>query len=110
MQLYRIFARPQGTAASVKALAAAMVAIAFVAVALGVLRVERQHEVLELGYRLAKASAARDDQQEIRRTLELERATLTAPERIRRLASELGMTTVAPDRIRVIHAHQVAQQ
>ena len=39
---------------------------------------------------------------EARRRLELEHATLTAPDRIRRLATELGMTPVAPDRIRVI--------
>ena len=29
-------------------------------------------------------------------------ATLTAPERIRRLATQLGMTTVAPDKIRIV--------
>ena len=30
-------------------------------------------------------------------------ATLTTPDRIRRLATELGMTTVAPDKIRIVH-------
>lgn len=103
MQLYRIFARPRGDAASVKATAFALVAVALVVVAFGVLRVERQHEVLELGYRLAKTSSQLDALREQRRGLEAERATLTAPDRIRRLASELGMTTVEPDKIRVIH-------
>ena len=62
----------------------------------------RQHEVLRLGYQLAKRSDNVKSLKEARRRLELERATLTAPDRIRRLATELGMTPVAPDRIRVI--------
>jgi cell division protein FtsL len=45
---------------------------------------------------------------EERRQLELEHATLSSPERIRRLATRLGMTPVAPDRIRVIGRGEVA--
>ena len=40
--------------------------------------------------------------QKLRSEDTLERATLTSPERIRRLALQLGMTPVAPDRIRII--------
>jgi cell division protein FtsL len=112
VQLYRLFARPGGPAAPVRAIAATLVALACLAVALGVLRVEREHEVLSLGYRIARASAHRDELREIRRRLELERAALTAPDRIRRLATSLGMTTVLPDKIRVVahapHAPQMA--
>jgi cell division protein FtsL len=105
VQLYRIFARRRGDAASVRAIAGTLVAFACVAVALGVLRVEREHEVLALGYQLAHESAHLDELREVRRRLELERAALTAPDRIRRLATTLGMTTVSPDRIRVVVRH-----
>jgi cell division protein FtsL len=108
VQLYRIFARRDRDAASIRAIAATLVAAAGIAVALGVLRVEREHEVLALGYQVARETAHEGELRETRRRLELERATLTAPDRIRRLATELGMTTVAPDRIRVIKSHPLA--
>jgi len=39
---------------------------------------------------------------EVKRQLELEYAVQSSPDRIRRLATQLGMTTVAPDKIRVV--------
>jgi cell division protein FtsL len=86
----------------VRSLVVALVVVASVVTALCLLRVERQHEVLRLGYRLSRASERVRVLHERRRELELERATLTAPDRIRRLALALGMTTVTPDRIRVV--------
>jgi hypothetical protein len=47
---------------------------------------------------------------EAKRALELERATLAAPDRIRRLATQLGMSPVSPDRIRVVSRHLRATQ
>ncbi len=67
-------------------------------------RVSRHHEVRELGYRLSKAQRRLTEQREVQRNLALERATLVAPERVRRLAMQLGMTPVPADRIRAIPA------
>lgn len=99
--IYRMFRRAEG-AASVRSVVIAMIVVAVTLTGVGVVRVSRQHEVLRLGYQLAKRADTVKGLKEARRRLELERATLTAPDRIRRLATELGMTPVAPDRIRVI--------
>jgi cell division protein FtsL len=96
-----MFKRAEG-AASVRSVVIAMIVVASTLTGVGVIRVTRQHEVLRLGYQLAKHSDEVKGLKEARRRLELERATLTAPDRIRRLATELGMTPVAPDRIRII--------
>ena len=101
VSLYRMFKRAEG-AASVRSVVIAMIVVAVTLTGVGVVRVSRQHEVLRLGYQLAKRADDVKGLKEARRRLELERATLTAPDRIRRLATELGMTPVAPDRIRVI--------
>ena len=66
MQLYRIFARRDCDAASIRAIAMTLVAAAGIAVALGVLRVEREHEVLSLGYQVARETA---HEGELRETL-----------------------------------------
>lgn len=110
--MYRIFRRPDGSAPSVRIVIVAMVLIALMITAVGVVRVTRQHEVLRLGLELSKKSDEVRKLRETRRQLELELATLTAPDRIRRLATQLGMTTVAPDKIRVIVAkpNKVAQR
>lgn len=103
--MYRIFRRPDGgEAPSVRIVIIAMVLAAVVVVAVAVIRVTRQHEVLRLGLDLSKQSEDVRKLRETRRQLELELATLTAPDRIRRLATQLGMTTVTPDKIRVIVA------
>ncbi len=102
--MYRIFRRPDGEAPSVRIVIVAMVLVALMLTAIGVIRVTRQHEVLRLGLELSNQSEDVRRLRETRRQLELELATLTAPDRIRRLATQLGMTTVAPDKIRVIAA------
>jgi cell division protein FtsL len=103
--VYRIFRRPGDPAARVRPVVIAMVLVAVAVVSLGVLRVTRQHEVLSLGYRLSRATERVQTLQEQRRQLELERATLAAPDRIRRLATELGMAPVAADHIRIVARH-----
>jgi cell division protein FtsL len=102
--MYRIFKRTAG-AQSVRPVVVAMVIAASLITAVGVVRVSRQHEVLQLGLSLSREAEHVRRLEEVRRRLELEHATLTAPERIRRLATELGMTQVAPDKIRIIEAH-----
>ena len=106
--VYRIFRRGPGEAASVRAVVIALVIVAAMVVTVGVVRVTRQHEVLRLGYELSKQSDHVRALREQRRSLELELATLTTPDRIRRLATQLGMTQVSPDRIRVMTRRKVA--
>ncbi len=106
--VYRIFKRAGGEAASVRLGIVAMVILAIVIVASGVIRVTRQHEVLRLGLKLSKSSENGRKLRETRRQLELELATHTAPDRIRKLATQLGMTTVAPDKIRLVGPKKVA--
>jgi len=100
--VYRFFQRADGAAPSVRSVVISMVLAAAMLTAIGVIRVSRQHEVLRLGFELSRASEQVGRMHEARRALELELATLTAPDRIRRLAMQLGMAPVAPDRIRVV--------
>lgn len=100
--VYRFFQRADGAAPSVRSVVIAVVIAAALLTAIGVVRVARQHEVLRLGFALSRMSDRVGRMHEARRELELELATLTAPDRIRRLATQLGMTPVAPDRIRVV--------
>ena len=106
--VYRIFKRADGPAAPVRGLVIAMVAVTCALTGLGVLRVAREHEVLQLGYQLSRQADHVRELREAQRRLEVEYATLSAPDRIRRLATELGMAEVAPDRIRIIPAPAAA--
>jgi len=109
VSVYRIFRRGDGEADSVRPVVIAMVLAAALLTATAVIRVGNQHEVLRLGYELSKRSDEVRHLRELARQLELERATLTAPDRIRNLATRLGMTQVAPDHIRVIpRRHELA--
>jgi cell division protein FtsL len=100
--MYRIFKRPGGEAASVRIVVIAMIAIACALTAIGLIMVQRQQEVLRLGSQLSREAAHVHKLREIRHHLEVERATLTAPDRIRRLATQLGMLPVPPDQIRIV--------
>ena len=99
--VYRIFKKTEG-AASVRSVVIAMVIVATALTGLGVVRVTRQHEVLALGYQLDREAEHLRREKEKNRALQVELATQSSPERIRRLASQLGMTPVPPDRIRII--------
>src|SRR6476619_5841962 len=103
--VYRIFKRADGAAPSVRVVVLALVSAAALVTSIGVIRVARQHEVLRLGFELSRASERVGKMHEANRQLQLELATLAAPDRIRRLATQLGMTPVSPDRIRIVHAH-----
>jgi cell division protein FtsL len=103
--VYRIFKRADGTAPSVRVVVIALVTAAALLTTIGVIRVARQHEVLRLGFELSRASDQVGRMHEASRQLELELATLAAPDRIRRLATQLGMMPVSPDRIRIIHTY-----
>jgi cell division protein FtsL len=100
--VYRIFQRADGRAPSVRAVVIALVVAAALLTAAGVIRVARRHEVLRLGFELSRRSEQLSRLQETRRRLELELATLTSTDRIRRLATQLGMAPISPDRIRIL--------
>jgi len=106
--VYRMFKRADGESPSVRAIVIAMIVVACTLTTIGVIRVARQHEVLRIGYQLSRESEHVRQLREAQRHLELEHATLTAPDRIRRLATQLGMTPVPPDRIRIIDEHSEA--
>jgi cell division protein FtsL len=95
--------RRDDQAAPVRSFVIALVVIACLLVAFGV---ARRHEVLQIGYQLSHEVEHVRELREAHRRLELELATLSAPDRIRRLASELGMAPVAADRIRVVTSPQ----
>ena len=100
--MVRMLKRARASAPPVGALIVILIVVAVAITTAGVIRVSRQHEVLTLGYQLSRDAEHVRQLREGRRRLELERATLTAPDRIRSLATQLGMTQVAPDRIRII--------
>ena len=106
--VYRLFRRADSKAASVRAFVIVMIAIAVTITTVAIVRVSRQHEVLRLGYQLSRESEQVRELREVRRRLELEHATLTSPDRIRKLALQLGMVPVAPDKIRVVEPKKVA--
>jgi cell division protein FtsL len=110
ISVYRIFRRGDGEAPSVRSVVLAMIVVAALVTAMAIIRVGRRHEVLRLGYELARKSEQVHQLREARRQLELEHATLSSPERIRNLATRLGMMPVAPDKIRVIGRGEVAVQ
>ena len=60
------------------------------------------HDVVRLGYELSQETERLHRLRETNRRLELERSTLVAPERIRAMATGLGMVPVPPDQIRVV--------
>lgn len=99
--VYRLFKRAEG-ATPVRSIVIALVIAACVITSLSIVRVMRQHDVLRLGYQLDRETQLVQHQREVQRRLETELATLTAPDRIRRLATQLGMTPVAPDKIRIL--------
>lgn len=106
--VYQLFRKSDGEAPSVRLFIIAMVILAVMVVGVCVIRVTREHEVLRLGFQLSKKSEKVRALREERRQLELELATYTAPDRIRKLATQLGMTPVAPDKIRVVGPRKVA--
>lgn len=100
--MYRILKPQDGEAPSLKVIIGVIVVLALLLTGVGVTRVTHQHEVLALGLELSRTTDKIAQLAETRRELELERAMLTSPDRIKKLATQLGMTTVAPERIRVV--------
>ena len=91
-------ARPNGSRNLVVMLLIAAVAIG----SLGISRVARRHQVVQLGAELSEKTDQVRRLAAENRALELERSRLADPVRIRGLATLLGMVSVPPDAIRVV--------
>ena len=102
--VYRIFRRGASEVAALRLVIVALVVAALALTTVGAIRVSRQHDVLRYGYELSRRSEHVGKLRETQRQLELEHAVLSSPTRIRRLATGLGMTSVSPDRVRVVNA------
>ena len=91
-------ARPAGARNLVVMLLVAAIAIG----ALGISRVARRHQVVQLGAELSEKTEQVRKLSAENRALELERSQLADPDRIRMFAVLLGMISVPPDAIRVV--------
>jgi cell division protein FtsL len=94
--------RPPLKPSSRRALALVLVLVAAALIALGTLRVQRQHQLVKLGYELSEATAELRQIHEENRRLRLELSVLTAPERIEQLAEDMGLRPPAPGQVRAI--------
>ncbi len=81
-----------------------MVLIASVATSLAIAHVGKRHDVVRLGYELSRETDRLERLRERHRALGVELATLTHPERLRELATRLGMVPAPADQIRVVPA------
>ncbi len=84
----------------------AIVACATIAALFGTLQVKRHHELVGLSYSLSAITDELRVAEEDNRRLRLERSLLTAPSRIERMATELGLVHPEPKQIRVISSKQ----
>jgi len=81
-----------------------MVVIASLITGLAVAQVSRRHEVVRAGYALSRESQHLEALRERNRALSVELATLTTPERLRELATKLGMVPARPEQVRAVRA------
>jgi cell division protein FtsL len=79
-----------------------MVLLSIGGLALGLYRVEQQHQIIRLGYELNEARTTLRHLQEEENRLRLEESVLTNPGRIENLAGSLGMVRPGPDQLRVV--------
>jgi len=100
-RVYRLF-RLTSSAPRSRRTIAIMALIAVLGTALAVQRVRSRHDVVRLGYQLSRANEEVRALRETGRRLELERATLTNPERINTLSAAMGMSPASADVIRLV--------
>lgn len=88
----------------------AMVLAAGFAAFLAVGEIKRHHRLVQLSYDLSEVRQELREAETENRRLRLERSLLLAPERIERLAGELGMVRPGPTQIRKVGAREVARR
>jgi cell division protein FtsL len=99
---YRLLRRALGPAPSTRDTIVTMIVLAALVTALAIAQIARRHQVVRAGYALSRESQQLERLRERRRALEVERATLTHPERLRALATRMGMVPAEPEQIRVV--------
>ena len=101
---YHLLRRVWGPAPKARDAIIMMVALAGLVTLLAVAQVARRHEVVRAGYELSRESQKLEVLRARNRELSVELATLTHPDRLRDLATRLGMVPAQPDQIRVVKA------
>ncbi len=81
-----------------------MVLLTSLATSVAIAQIARRHDVVRLGYQLSRETDRLQRLRERHRALGVELATLTHPERLRELATRLGMVPAPSDQIRVVPA------
>jgi len=76
-----------------------MVGVALLLGAMAMLAVQRRQRIVHYGYDLSRLVKERDALAEDLRALQVERAVLAAPDRVRRLAQALGMRPPATNEV-----------
>ena len=78
-----------------------MVLLGILGIALGSRKIAAEHDRVRLGYELSEAQRELRQLQEENRRLRLEYSVLISPERIKTLATALGMRRPMPGQIRI---------
>jgi cell division protein FtsL len=103
-RIYSLLRSTSRPPAATRNLVIGLIATAVALGSLGVMRVARRHEVVQLGFELSTKTDRVRKLADENRALELERSTLADPHRIRALAAAFGMVSVPPDAIRIVPA------
>lgn len=96
--------RLRGQRITLAAIIAVAAFIAFVAIS----EVKHHHQLVKLSYELSEVTAQLREAEEENRRLRLERSMLLAPDRIERLAGELGMVRPEPSQIHELSGERSA--
>jgi cell division protein FtsL len=107
---YHLLRRVWGPAPAARDAIVTMVVLAAMVTLLAIAQVARRHEVVSAGYQLSRETQKLEELRARNRELSVELATLTHPDRLRDLATRLGMVPAQPDQIRVVKiSHQIAE-
>lgn len=104
LRTYRLFRRAFGPAPSTRDTIVTMIVLAALVTALAIAQVARRHDVVRAGYELSRETQRLERLREHNRALAVELATLTHPDRLRELATRMGMVPAQPTEIRVVEA------
>ena len=100
---YHLLQRAIGPAPAVRDAIIMMIVIAGLVTTLAIAQIARRHDVVRAGFELSDATTKLEELRARHRDLEVERAMLTDPARLRDLATQLGMVPARPDQIRVVN-------
>lgn len=88
---------------------AAVIMTAIVFMMVGLVHVDRRHQMVKLGYRLSDLNAELATLEEESRRLTLEISMMTEPKRLKEIAHSHGLNLPEPEQIRTVYSNAVAQ-